>query len=373
MKPVVFGCRTDNFTPDQLTVFKEHQPLGMILFAEPFKVGPDAVKRVIAQVKDQCPDLKCFVDMEGGPVNRMKPDFGHGWRRIPAARDFAELARTNLALACEAIFLNAQMIGYDLYNLGITVDCAPVVDLVSDEAIATKGNEEKPHATAASLFRRSYGDNPEIVTACGKAFADALHSMGVTSVLKHAPGYGRVAVDPHYGVDKIRVSRADLLKTDLVPYEKLKDYPAIMTAHTVYEDIDLNPSTLSPVMMSILREDAGFKGVIIADSIEMNAIYPEGFSKTDFDQYSMGLPLPGTLTLITHKVLNAGCDVVMHSDCSRDFKHTTEVLEAAPVLSAQKSQWLLDKMTVARTVQNFDYQQAQRRLQDILVNYDFGL
>jgi hypothetical protein len=46
--------------------------------------------------------------------------------------------------------------------------------------------------------------------------------------------------------------------------------------------------------------------------------------------------------------LEAGCDLVMHSDCSRDFAHTLEILEAAPSLAAERAEWLLDKLTVTR-------------------------
>lgn len=367
MKPVIIGCRTLDFTPEQLAVLKKHQPFAMTMFAEPFKAGPDVARHVIKQFREACPQGKVFIDAEGGRVNRMKPEFGFGWRAIPQARDFANLAKQDLAKACEAIYLNAQLIAYDLVQFGIDGNYAPVVDLVSEEVINKVGEDGKPHATSASLFNRSFGDDPEIVAACGKAFADGLHSMGVVAVLKHAPGYGRVTADPHYGLDKIRVTLDEMMKTDLIPYIRLKNYPAIMTAHTVYELIDPRPATLSPVMMSVIRDTVGFKGVIMADTIEMNSIYPEGFSKTEKDQFGMGLPLPGTLKLITERVLEAGCDLVMHSDCSRNFQDTVDVLEAAPELSADKANWLVKTMTVTRTVKDFDYQAGLQKLQELMI------
>jgi beta-N-acetylhexosaminidase len=266
MKPVVVGCRTENFSKEQIETFKQHQPFGMIVFAEPCKAGPETVKHVVTQFMNVCPHGRIFMDAEGGRVNRLKPEFGHGWRDVPAARDFAALAKKDLTAACEAIYLNAQLIAHDLVELGINVNCAPVVDLVRDDVMTARTVEGKAHATSASLFMRSFGDDPDIVSACARAYADGLHSMGVTSVLKHAPGYGRVATDPHYGLDKIRVTLDEMLKTDLVPYLRLKDYPAIMTGHTVYENIDPDyPATLSKTMMGIMRNHVGFNGVIIAD------------------------------------------------------------------------------------------------------------
>lgn len=251
MKPVIVGCRTEDFTPEQIQAFKQHQPFGLLVFAEPCKQGPETVKHVVQQFTSVCPHGRIFMDAEGGRVNRLKPEFGYGWRDVPAARDFAQLAKNDIKKAREAIYLNAQLIAYDLKELGININCAPVIDLVSEDVITKLNEDGKPHATSASLYQRSFGDDPEIVTECAKAYADGLHSMGVASVLKHAPGYGRATADPHYGLDKIKVTLPEMLKTDLVPYKNMKDYPAVMTAHTIYEDVDPLPATRSKRMMGI--------------------------------------------------------------------------------------------------------------------------
>lgn len=368
MKPVIIGCRTENFLPEQLAAFELHQPFGMIVFAEPCKAGPETVKHVVQQFLSVCPHGRIFMDAEGGVVNRLKPSFGHGWRAIPGAREFAELATTDLAKACRAITLNAQLIAHDLSALGINVDCAPVVDLISEDVLSNVDSDGKPHATAASLYKRSFGHDPDIVIACATAFADGLHSMGVASVLKHAPGYGRVAVDPHYGMDAIDATLDEMMASDLLPYIAMKDYPAVMTAHTIYTDIDPdNVATISrKVMTGLLKEKIGFSGLIITDTIEMNSLLEGGYSETEKDQYGMGLPLPGTLARVTIAALNAGCDLVMHSDCSRRFQDTIDMLEAAPELNPTEAQRLLDKMTVQKTQQNFDFAAAEAELAVLL-------
>jgi hypothetical protein len=69
---------------------------------------------------------------------------------------------------------------------------------------------------------------------------------------------------------------------------------------------------------------------------------------------------------VTKKLLDAGCDLALHSDCSRDFAHTVEILEAAPVLDDSKAQWLLDKMTFARTAPSFDVNEFINKLNNLM-------
>jgi beta-N-acetylhexosaminidase len=346
MKPVIIGCRTESFTPQQLAAFREHLPLGMIVFAEPCRAGPEAVRSVIRQFRSVCPDSKIFIDAEGGRVNRLKPEFWQGWREVPDARSFAVQAATDLPAAMELIFQNARAIGADLKDLDIDVNCAPVADLVHEDVIASKDSEGKPHATSASLFRRSFGHDPAIVTECVRAFLGGLESAGICGVVKHVPGYGRVSADPHYAQTGIETELAELERTDFVPFRNLNEVPAMMTGHVLYRRIDAQwCSTLSRKVIDVIRTDIGFKGVLIADSIEMNSIWPQGFSKTARDQFGMGLPMLGTLAFVTRAALEAGCDLVMHSDCSRDFAHTLEILSAAPPLTEQRADWLIDKLT----------------------------
>jgi len=347
MKPVIVGCRTESFTAEQLAAFREHLPLGMIVFAEPCRAGPDAVRGVIRQFRSVCPNSRIFIDAEGGRVNRLKPEFWHGWREVPDARSFAAQAAEDLPAAMEQIFQNARSIGADLHDLDIDINCAPVADLVHADAIATKDSEGKPHATSASLFRRSFGHDPAIVTECVRAFLAGLESSGVCGIVKHVPGYGRVSADPHYAQSGIETSLAELERTDFLPFRNLSEAPAMMTGHVLYRQIDPQwCSTLSRQVIALIRADLGFQGVLIADSIEMNSIWPPGFSSTARDQFGMGLPLPGTLAFVTRAALEAGCDLVMHSDCSRDFAHTVEILEAAPTLTDARAEWLLGKLTV---------------------------
>jgi beta-N-acetylhexosaminidase len=156
-----------------------------------------------------------------------------------------------------------------------------------------------------------------------------------------------VEVDPHYQRPLVKTPLAELQNTDFLPFKNLNQARAMMTAHVVYDAIDTeNCTTLSKKLITLIRQEIGFSGVLIADSIEMNSIWPEGFSSTEKDQFGMGLPLPKTLGFLTRTALKAGCDLIMHSDCSRNFAHTLEILEAAPDLEDTKAAWLMEKMKV---------------------------
>ncbi|MGE0108715.1 MAG: glycoside hydrolase family 3 N-terminal domain-containing protein [Bdellovibrionales bacterium] len=345
MKPVIVGCRTDCFSDEALASFRAHQPFGMILFDEPCRQGANAVKRVIAQFKNICPHAHIFIDVEGGSVNRLHASYDPSWQELLPARTFGELALKNLQEASDKIFLHAQSIGKILLELGISVNCAPVADLVQKEQVSP--DLSKPHATSSNLYQRSFGNDPALVTACVSAFIAGLESAGICAVLKHVPGYGRVEVDPHYQRPLVKTPLTELQNTDFLPFKNLNRARAMMTAHVVYDAIDTeNCTTLSKKLITLIRQEIRFSGVLIADSIEMNSIWPEGFSTTEKDQFGMGLPLPETLGFLTRTALKAGCDLIMHSDCSRNFAHTLEILEAAPDLEDTKAAWLMEKMKI---------------------------
>ena len=208
VRPVIVGCRTDNFPPEQLAAFTAYRPFGMIVFQEPCRAGPDAVRHVVRQFRQATgrPAAPILIDQEGGIVNRLKPSFGHGWRAIPGADVFAALALRNLAAATRAVFLNAQLIARDMRQLDLTVACAPVLDLFTAETF--RGDlPDGLHAASGDLRARMFGSDPVIVAALGRAFCGGLIDQGVVPMLKHIPGYGRVRADPHYGVTRSQMPR----------------------------------------------------------------------------------------------------------------------------------------------------------------------
>ncbi len=170
-----------------------------------------------------------LIDQEGGRVQRLGPPH---WPAYPAAARFD--AALDPARAEEAVRLTMRLIAHDLHEIGVTVDCAPCLD-VADEA------------THAAIGSRSYGFDPARVAALGRAAMEGLLAGGVAPVIKHAPGHGRARADSHLEVPIVAASRRELAERDFAPFRALNHAPAGMTAHCAYSAIDPGrPGTISP-------------------------------------------------------------------------------------------------------------------------------
>ena len=134
-RAVIFGCAGTEINDDERRFFAETKPAGFILFARNCQT-PDQVRILTACLRDsiswdQAPVL---IDQEGGRVARLGPPH---WPRRPPARKFADLARQeDLVVACEAARANARLMAADLRALGITVNCAPVLDMPVPGAVS---------------------------------------------------------------------------------------------------------------------------------------------------------------------------------------------------------------------------------------------
>src|SRR2546430_4409475 len=112
----------------------------------------------------------------------------------------------------------------------------------------------------------------------GQAYLQGLQQSGkVSGTLKHFPGLGDVGVDPHSGVPNLYRSKSDLEAIDWAPYRALiqqGNVHAIMVTHEIVHAIDSSiPSSLSyKVITGILRNELGFQGVIMTDSLTMEGI-----------------------------------------------------------------------------------------------------
>ncbi|MDA7818334.1 glycoside hydrolase family 3 protein [Sulfurimonas sp.] len=198
--------------------------------------------------------LLISIDQEGGKVARLKP--AYGFANIPSAKRVSSLHVDK----AKAIY-NAQ--ARMLKSSGINCDFAPVVDLaVNEENSVIYGLE------------RSYGSNPQEVVKYASIFMDSLENTEILSVLKHFPGHGSSLGDSHKGFVDITNTWT---KKELEPYHYLINQgkvKMIMTAHVFNSNLDENhPATLSHfVNTTLLRENLGYKGVVISDDLQMKAI-----------------------------------------------------------------------------------------------------
>lgn len=293
VKPVIFGCEGTVLTAEEQTFFQAHQPYGFILFARNIDT-PEQVQSLTASLR-ACvgrDDVPILIDQEGGKVARLKPPH---FRDAPAAQIFAEMALTDIEKACEACYQNASDMGKELLSLGINVNCAPIADLLFEDAHDIIGS-------------RSFGSDPDIVSRLARSMAKGLQDQGVTPIVKHIPGHGRASVDSHEGLPVVTTSLETLEKSDFIPFKQLCDLPWAMTAHIVFTALDAKrPVTLSSSAIEYIRSAIGFKGIIVTDDLSMKA-------------------LEGSFADKVHQSLAAGCDIVLH--CNGNMQEMQEIAEA---------------------------------------------
>jgi len=237
-------------------------------------------------------DLPILIDQEGGRVQRLGPP---EWPRLPAAEPFAKLYEKAPVSAMEAARVNALAIALMLREVGITVDCLPLLDVRRPDADAIIGD-------------RSLGADPMQVASLGRLVLDGLREGGVVGVVKHIPGHGRAMADSHKELPVVTVSEAELAN-DVRPFERLADAPMGMTAHVVYTAWDAGRcASLSPIVIAdIIRRRIGFDGLLMSDDLGMSAL------SGGFAERAAG-------------VIAAGCDIALH--CSGDLAEMEAVAGA---------------------------------------------
>jgi beta-N-acetylhexosaminidase len=288
----VAGTRLDARERD---LFQDQRPLGFILFARNCD-HPAQLRALVGELRVAIddPDALVLIDQEGGRVARLRPPH---WPARPAAGSLGRLALIDQAAGDEAAHLHARLIAADLTPLGITVDCAPVLDLAL------------PGHTAA-IGDRALAADPTLVARLGQAMIDGFLAGGVLPVIKHLPGHGRAQSDSHLELPVVEASAATLRTSDWLPFQACREAPLAMTGHLLFPALDaLRPATLSATIIAeVVRGEIGFDGALFSDDLSMGALH-------------------GTLGERAVGALEAGCDIALH--CNGDFAEMALVLAAA--------------------------------------------
>lgn len=214
------------------------------------------------------------IDQEGGPVARLDESFGPfpGQRKV--VKELTLQQYTPVAEKCASL----------LFDLGINMNLAPVVDISTDPK-------------TAYIAKRTYGDTPDVVIPYARNALLAYQRRHVMAVLKHFPGYGEVVLDPHFELPINQKSLEQLAVWEMQPYYHLRGYcDAVMSAHILFPNIDKERcATLSPIFYDYLRKKIGFQGLIITDSLVMEGV----------------LKNAGSLEKAAITALNAGADLLI--------------------------------------------------------------
>ena len=333
VKAVVFAPYGPSLGADERAFFAGCNPLGFILMGRNC-VEPAQVRRLVAALRECVgrDDAPVMIDQEGGRVARLGPPH---WRAAPPAGRFGMLAELDLGRASEAAWLNARLIAAELIDLGITVDCAPVLDVAAPGAHDVIGD-------------RGYGADPDRVTRLGCAVCEGLIAGGVAPVLKHLPGHGRANADSHLSLPTVAASRAELAAVDFAPFRVLNAMPWAMTAHILYAALDArSPASTSPaVIAEAIRGDIGFAGVLVGDDLGMSA-------------------LAGPMGTRASAVIAAGCDVALH--CSGEPGEMAEIAAAVGTLSEATQERLAQSAALVPEPGDADLSTMAARLDDLLL------
>ncbi len=306
MRAIIVDASGVELTQDEIELFQSLKPAGFILFGRNC-VSKTQVKDLVLSMRECVgrEDAPVLIDQEGGTVARLKsPEFNE----YPTAKHFADIATEGsldeAVNATRSSFLN---MAHDLIEVGVNVNCAPVVDVAA------------PDCHEFLSANRTFGSDPDVVTCLGRATCEGLLKGNVTPVIKHIPGHGRARVDSHKSLPIVDACIEDLITNDFYPFKNiagssLGDHVWAMAAHIVYSAIDAkNPATYSSkVVQEIIRKEIGFDGVLIADDISMKA-------------------LDGSIAEKVKRTIEAGMDLTML--CNASIEERIEALEATPKLT----------------------------------------
>ena len=325
----ILGCQGLTLTKAEIAFFREVRPWGFILFRRNIDT-PEQVRALTAALRETVDDPRApiLIDQEGGRVQRLGPPH---WPKYPPGRAYGDLPANDPLVRREITRLGARLMAHDLLELGINVDCLPVLDVPSPDGHEIIGD-------------RAYGQDVETVAALGRAAAEGLIAGGVLPVIKHIPGHGRAMADSHMELPVVGASYEDLDARDFAPFRVLSDMPMAMTAHVVYTAIDAKrPSTTSKtVIRDVTRGAIGFDGLLMTDDLSMKA-------------------LKGGFKARAKAALAAGCDVVLH--CNGDMDEMQAVVEGCRKLKGHARRRAEAAMArLARVPEPFDVEQGRARL-----------
>jgi len=246
---------------------EEIQPGGVIIFGRNV-AGPEQLRSLLDGVREivHVPPL-CGIDQEGGLVDRLRRIF----TPMPSARTIRQHGDLAAARAL------GRITGEVLRMLGFTINFAPVMSIMTeDRDLLSNG-----------LYSRSFGRSPGEVLGYTTVYMRGLQGTGLLGCLKHFPGIGAGEVDSHEEMPVVQLSHDDLIAQDLAPYIELfqrRDdrVRCVMVSHGGFPNIDireevtgglLEPASLNyNIVTRLLREELGYKHLVVTDDLEMGAI-----------------------------------------------------------------------------------------------------
>jgi len=253
---LLLGVPGTELTAEDAALYRSTQPGGFVIFGRNV-ASPEQLRKLtddLREVVDHTPIIA--IDQEGGRVTRTR-DIG---AEPPSAQELRE--KGDMGMIARHGLITADI----LRLLGFNMDFAPVLDISYDDQADN------------ALKGRCYGtDAQEVITNAG-IFNRNLRHGKILSSGKHFPSCGLADTDPHHDLPHIHKSVEDMLKSDLLPYTALMpEMDALMSCHAHFSAIDPDspglPGSLSHNLLTkLLRNQLGYKGVIMTDDMDMGAM-----------------------------------------------------------------------------------------------------
>ncbi len=196
------------------------------------------------------PPLLIAIDQEGGQVARLGPPF----TQFPGNPSMESVSDADAF---------AEITARELGGVGINMDMAPVLDI-------------SPEQMESVMAGRAFRGDPDRVSEMGRHVIEGLQRNGVMAVAKHFPGIGRTTLDSHLDLPTLDTDKKILGGEDLKPFHTAVDcgVAGMMLSHIRYSAIDPEwPASLSPrIAGAWLRDELGYRGVVMTDDLDMGAV-----------------------------------------------------------------------------------------------------
>jgi beta-N-acetylhexosaminidase len=307
--PVMLDLEGLELTAEERELLRHPQTGGVILFARNY-ADPKQLKSLTHSIRElRNPHPIIAVDQEGGRVQR----FRSGFTQLPPLAALGKAYEKNDKDALKAAESMGWLMAAEVLQHGVDISFAPVLDT--------------DYGVSGVIGDRAFHKDPEVVARLGQAYIRGMREAGMAATGKHFPGHGAVREDSHIAKPRDPRTLAELMLTDIVPFERLipQGLAGIMPAHVVYESVDSKPAGFSRRWVrDILRAQLGFQGVIFSDDLCM-----------------AGAELGACHADRAELALEAGCDMVLV--CNHRAA-AVEVLESLEDYSNPAAQMRLVRM-----------------------------
>jgi beta-N-acetylhexosaminidase len=278
---------------------------GVLLFSRNYE-SREQLTELTQSIREQNSNIITMVDQEGGRIQRFRKEF----TALPSMRYWGNLYEESRDEAIESLREMTIKMVSELQSVGVDLSLAPVLDLDRD--------------LSEVISDRSFGVDPEVVSCLGEVVINAMKELGMRSVAKHFPGHGGVESDSHYEISVDERTKNEIWEQDMQPFGKLANcYDAVMPAHVIYPMITNEVVTYSSVWLKdVLRDELGFKGVVMSDDLTMFAASQVG----DYEARATA-------------ALNGGCDLLIAANNRAGAK---AILSVAEQWNSKESQQRID-------------------------------